>query len=486
MSMTRFTRSWWIGLVVAIAALLLLWALPVGSMERSVVARLIGVTSCVIFLWGTFRLPPRTRDVWLLFGAAMALTVIGDVMYDAAFFTAGEVGSPHPTDIPYLLTYVLMFSGLALVLRRLLPGRALETWIDTAIATIAMGSMMGVYILGPILLDAVAFDAGLMISLLYPLADLVVLAVLLRILLGLHRWNAALLLFSLATALFLIADLWYQILRASENPAEPRILEVLWAAALMLYALAVTAPGAAASEPRPRTAPVQFDGVTMVVLIIGVLATPVLLVLAVIADATWLTSWLALANLIIVILLLWRATLLVLKVQRQAQELLSQARADSLTGLPNRRAWDQDAAKAASVAAKTGSALTVAMLDLDHFKRFNDTYGHQAGDALLARTAQVWQSQLTAGDVLARYGGEEFGLLLPGLDVGSAEGLLDQLRRSTPAGTTVSIGATDLVAGENVETAISRADRALYRAKESGRDQVMTSSTGEVAGKPRE
>lgn len=477
--MTGFTRSWWLGLGAASIALAVLWVLPVGSVERSAVARLIGVVACIVYLVAALRLPQRSRDVWLLFGAAMALTVIGDVMYEAAQLTTGDVSSRHPADIPYLLTYLMMFAGLTLILHRLLPGRTLETWIDTAIASITVSAVAGAFIIGPILLNAGAFDAGLIIALLYPIADLVVLAVFLRILLGLRHGNAALLLLALATALFLIADLWYQVLAANNNPGEPPALEVLWAAALLLYALAVTAPGAAQEEPRPRAAPVEFDAATIVVLIVGVLATPVLLVRAVLADAEWITGWLALGNLIIVILLLWRASLLILKVQRQARELVGQAREDSLTGLPNRRAWDHDLARAANVAARTGSPLTVAMLDLDHFKNYNDTHGHQAGDTLLAEAARLWQRQLTRGDVLARYGGEEFGLLLPGLDVNASANLLERLRRSTPPGTTVSIGATDLVVDEPVEDAVLRADQALYRAKSAGRDQVITTPMGD-------
>ena len=97
--------------------------------------------------------------------------------------------------------------------------------------------------------------------------------------------------------------------------------------------------------------------------------------------------------------------------------LARQARTDELTALPNRRAWDEAVVREMSRARRTGRPLCLAFLDLDHFKAFNDTYGHQAGDAHLRRAAAAWRRELRAIDVLARYGGEEFGILLPDMDL---------------------------------------------------------------------
>ena len=96
--------------------------------------------------------------------------------------------------------------------------------------------------------------------------------------------------------------------------------------------------------------------------------------------------------------------------------LQSTARTDPLTGLPNRRVWDEDLERELARARRHGGSLCLAMLDLDRFKAYNDHHGHQAGDELLAAAAAAWRPELRATDTIARYGGEEFAVLLPHSD----------------------------------------------------------------------
>jgi diguanylate cyclase (GGDEF)-like protein len=127
-----------------------------------------------------------------------------------------------------------------------------------------------------------------------------------------------------------------------------------------------------------------------------------------------------------------------------------------------------------SLRARTsGRPLSIAILDLDHFKRFNDSLGHQAGDALLTEAARVWLAHLDDGAVLARYGGEEFGVLLPDRSLDEAEDLLEALRAATPGNQTVSIGLAVMQPNENAFDTVRRADEALYRAKAAGRDRLV-------------
>lgn len=156
---------------------------------------------------------------------------------------------------------------------------------------------------------------------------------------------------------------------------------------------------------------------------------------------------------------------------RLRAELASQASTDPLTGLANRRSWDE---RVTHAVADTGdSPVCMAILDLDHFKDFNDSHGHQSGDLLLREVAAAWMRNVRTGDLLARLGGEEFGLLLAGCGLADAGRLLDTLRGSVPRGQTVSIGVCERRPGESVSTWYGRTDRALYRAKESGRDRVV-------------
>jgi diguanylate cyclase (GGDEF)-like protein len=112
-------------------------------------------------------------------------------------------------------------------------------------------------------------------------------------------------------------------------------------------------------------------------------------------------------------------------------------------------------------------------LDLDHFKRYNDSNGHQGGDRLLKSAAAAWTAQLRQVDVLARYGGEEFIALLPGCGATAAADVLQRLRAATPDGQTFSAGIATWDGQETAEQLIARADAALYQAKEAGRDRSV-------------
>jgi diguanylate cyclase (GGDEF)-like protein/PAS domain S-box-containing protein len=145
---------------------------------------------------------------------------------------------------------------------------------------------------------------------------------------------------------------------------------------------------------------------------------------------------------------------------------------DELTGLPNRRTWAAQGAREFARARRTGEPVSLAILDLDHFKRFNDTHGHPAGDALLKRVAATWSSLLRADDILARHGGEEFALLLSGCASDRAVALVERLRTALPHGATCSAGVAEWDGAETPDALFSRADRALYDAKAAGRDRL--------------
>jgi diguanylate cyclase (GGDEF)-like protein len=150
------------------------------------------------------------------------------------------------------------------------------------------------------------------------------------------------------------------------------------------------------------------------------------------------------------------------------------ARTDDLTGLANRRAWDEQLRRELSRAKRDSTPLSVAMLDLDHFKRYNDRFGHQAGDRLLKETTAGWEALIRDTDLLARYGGEEFAVALPGAGMEDALALLERLRLSTPKNEKISAGVVCWDGTEDEAELIARADRALYAAKRAGRDRVVT------------
>lgn len=164
------------------------------------------------------------------------------------------------------------------------------------------------------------------------------------------------------------------------------------------------------------------------------------------------------------------------------EEQRQKALIDPLTGLPNRAAWEERLGHEMAVWQKNKTNLLVCILDLDHFKRINDGYGHLAGDRVLKIVAKVVKKQLRPTDFIARFGGEEFVILLPATQVTAGLALLEKLRtaveecpfhfKSEPVTITVSTGVTALRPGERSDVALKRADQALYRAKENGRNRV--------------
>ncbi|HEY9148709.1 MAG TPA: diguanylate cyclase [Gammaproteobacteria bacterium] len=173
------------------------------------------------------------------------------------------------------------------------------------------------------------------------------------------------------------------------------------------------------------------------------------------------------------------------------------ARIDPLTGLNNRRSFSELAEPLWQTGLRKQHPMAVIILDLDHFKQINDTFGHTMGDTVLKQTARVLRRFARAGDVLARWGGEEFILLLPETSLEDAQKVAERMRRSIEAirygeddGDLASLSASFGVANasggaDSLEAAILRADRLLYRAKELGRNRVCAPLQGPLTGAKR-
>ena len=169
-------------------------------------------------------------------------------------------------------------------------------------------------------------------------------------------------------------------------------------------------------------------------------------------------------------------------VRENLEEQRQKALVDPLTGLPNRAAWSERLEREVEQWQRHGNSLLIAMLDLDHFKRINDNYGHLAGDRVLKLIASVLRKRIRGGDFIARFGGEEFVLLVPDTPLAAGAKLAEALRvaieacpfhfKGEPVTVTVSMGMTAFKPGEHSDLVLKRADQALYRAKNAGRNRV--------------
>ena len=152
-------------------------------------------------------------------------------------------------------------------------------------------------------------------------------------------------------------------------------------------------------------------------------------------------------------------------------ELEASARQDQLTGLPNRRAWEERFAEELKRAGRSGDPLSVAIVDLDGFKRVNDSRGHAEGDRLLRRQSEAWTSATRASDFLARLGGDEFLVAFPACGASEAQEVASRMLESTvePLGASIGIAEWDGCSGEAL---VARADLAMYEAKAAGGRQI--------------
>ena len=154
------------------------------------------------------------------------------------------------------------------------------------------------------------------------------------------------------------------------------------------------------------------------------------------------------------------------------------ARRDPLTGVANRRAWDEELERAIARSRRDGTPLSVAIIDLDGFKEYNDDWGHLMGDRQLQMCAEHWRTGLRAVDFLARYGGDEFAVLFHGATLEEASDVLDRLRASMPTNQSFSTGVAEYNGEEPTDSLMARADAALYDRKRSGPGRVPATVSG--------
>jgi two-component system cell cycle response regulator len=361
------------------------------------------------------------RSPMLLLAASAALTVAADVIFYVLTLTQQEVAYPSVADVGYLAAYVFAAGALLLIVRRRTPGWDGASAIDAAIVAVSAAYLVYEFVIAPTMAVTTG-NLTTLVSVAYPVGDLMLIVVGSRLLLGAGPRSIALGLLGGYLALSLYADTAYSIQSLNGTYQVANYLDGIWMASAFVLAAGMLHPSA------PKLVSVSSAAVPDAT--VGRLS--ILAVAAMIAPATLLIqetrtgrphgTVAAIVCMFLFLLVLIRMAGLV-SAQRRA------AITDGLTGLRSRRFFEEALHASAAGARRSGRPLAMLLLDIDHFKNVNDTYGHLGGDHVLRSVGGLVKRTLRAEDIFARYGGEEFAIIARGIDVEKAY-LLHQPRCS--------------------------------------------------------
>jgi diguanylate cyclase (GGDEF)-like protein len=465
--------------VVSAAAVAGYFLTPDDTWTQTAYAQVVGLAATGAIVVGVLRSRPAARAAWLWFAVGQGLNVLGTLAEAVIGRVLHLETWPSAADALWLGLYPGLVVGLLILIRHRSQGHDWGSLVDATTITTGLGLLSWVFLIRPVADDSSLSLVARVVSIAYPVGDILVLAMVTRLLVGAGSHPRAFRLLAGALLLYLLGDATWAVINyvgLEPAPAAVRLLQMNFLTAYVLVGAAglhhsVREVGEPATKRILRLSPALLALLTVASLIApGLLAYQV-----------WrhqITDGVAIAigSMTLFLLVVTRMAQLLRQIERQSRQLSQLSRVDELTGLPNRRAWSAELPAAIERARRDRVALSVALLDLDHFKRFNDEYGHQAGDRLLKSASAAWSAKLRAVDQLARYGGEEFIMLLPGATAELAASALERLRGVTPAGQTFSAGVAAWDGNETSEELIARADRALYQAKDAGRDRILASA----------
>lgn len=404
-----------------------------------------------------------SRWPWLALAAGLVLATAGTTL---------QFLYSRPEDYPSwpILVWFLAYPGLYHGGYGILTARSARLdaigVLDWALVMVAIVVFPGIPVLHRVLsTHAEGLSAlGTATALAYPLLDIGLLGLVTWALTARSAANPILRWLAVALVLDVAAD-FISVWRGP-SAQMPSWLLSIWLLAAGCAALAAMYAAPALSAPRARTHR-AVDARWWVVAVLALFVPLLGLAWSLSSGRAHYTLASALGLVIIMVLIGARLAVAMARTRRHASRLSSLAFTDELTQLPNRRAI---LARLREVADSRMRPMAVAIIDLDHFKTFNDTYGHHGGDELLYAAAVAWREALGSAGVVGRLGGEEFLVVLPGSTAEQAQLILARMRRATPMEQTFSAGCTELPPDpELTAETLRRADIALYAAKSAGR-----------------
>jgi diguanylate cyclase (GGDEF)-like protein len=475
-------RAWRLYLLVGALATVPVVAIP-DSWWYTAWYDTIGLSAVAAVLIGVRGNRSRTPVTWRWLAAGQLLFVVGDLLFDLHERVWHTDAFPSAADGFYLAGYVPLAVGLLLLIRARTPGRDRAGLIDATIIATGLGLLSWVFLMKPAATDSSLGVVGKVIATAYPAADVLLLALVARLLVGAGVHNTAFRLLAGSLLVMLAGDVGFAVLAQADAFTPNNAINITWLLAYVLFGAAALHPSMAALSERAAERARRLTRRRLSLLTGVSLIAPVLLLGQAWGRGGIDAPAIGIGSIALFLLVVARMAGLIRQVERQAAQLERLAEHDPLTGVANRRAWDRTLPVEMDRSRRAGTPLAVALLDLDHFKRFNDQYGHQAGDQLLKSATGAWQSLLRSSDLLARYGGEEFAVLLPGATLGQATEVVGRLLATTPLAQTFSAGVALWNGDETSDQVLARADRALYQAKQAGRNRVLAAEPARGAGR---
>jgi diguanylate cyclase (GGDEF)-like protein len=470
--------AWWRFIAVCAIPIALAPLLLTSAWAQTGITVALGYAGASACAW-RYRTGHGVATAWLWIGAGLFLNASGSIAESIETQVLAVTYSPLVADALYLALYPCVTIGLLMIVRARYPGMARAKLIDAGTLSVGLGLLCWIFLIRPSAASASGSVLSRIVDVSYPVGDLMLLAILARALAADGWRTPTLRLTSVALLGFLLGDSGWALVNQNDWAVSDTVSALLGVPFLLAYVLLGAAALHSSSAELRAPAEGGDEGMSRTLLAsltIASLIAPAILAFQALSGRVTDGLAIAICSAQLMMLVIARMSYLLGHVQRQATRLRELALEDELTGLPNRRALETYLSGALQRARRDGRPLSLAMLDLDHFKRFNDEYGHVAGDHLLKSLAAAWLKEIRTTDLLARIGGEEFVLVLPGAAADQAGEIVAKLRDATPLGQTFSAGLAEWDTEALPEDLMKSADGALYEAKRAGRNRVRVAA----------
>ncbi|MGD0165841.1 MAG: bifunctional diguanylate cyclase/phosphodiesterase [Gaiellaceae bacterium] len=490
-------RSFWrIYLALGTVAIAVYPLIPAGAGRDWLATELIGISAVLMMALGVYMHRPRPASAWILLLAGQFAFVLGDFLF--AYQEYVDHASPFPSvaDVCYLSGYPLLWAGLTLLMRARSPRKDMTVVIDAAALTVSLALASWLFVMSPIAHDQTLTSTGRLISLAYPLGDVLLLTTALRLSMGWSRRPPAYWLLGAGVALLLIADSAYLLVLQAGSYTSGGIIDIGWLASYVLLGAAALHPSMKtlslpASVRLPRLTPLRLS-----LLAAASVAAPAMLAVQYARGASLEIPIVASSSALLVLLVIARMAMLVrghetrgAELEQHEAELTSELERRSLydpvTGLGNRSYFLERLGETLSVSGRTPTSIV--LLGVEDLRLVNECVGRATGEELLRAVAERLRKLLRQDDICARTG-DNFAVLVEDdtvePPVAVAQRLVKALRLSFHLSdeheTTTDVTAgVAIAAGErDAETLMRDAEIALSRARQLGSGSVQLFEPG--------